>query len=208
MYKIYGLILYFILKLIKYTLKIKIIEEENIDPRETYICGIWHNKIVLSLFALDRIEKKAGLASPSKDGELISVPLKMMGFKMIRGSSGKDSVKSVVKLVKIVKEGYSIGTPLDGPKGPVFKAKQGMMYVAQKSGKPFVLLGGAYSDKWTFSKTWDKFELPKPFSKVVCIIGERMYISEEENLKDYQKIAEQELERLNKKAEEELKNFK
>lgn len=204
MYKIYGMLLYFILRIIGMTLKIKVIEEEKIDEKETYVCGFWHNKLVTALFCLDELGKKAGLASPSKDGELIAVPLEMMGYKMVRGSSGRDSIKSVVKMIKLVKEGYSLGTPLDGPKGPAFKAKKGMIYIAQKTGKPFVCLGGAYSKKWVFSKTWDKFQLPKPFSKVVCVIGKRMYIPQGVDTKEYQKLAEEELIRLNLKAEKEL----
>lgn len=205
MYKFYGILLYFILRIIKMTLKIKLIEEEKIDNKETYVCGFWHNKLIISLFCLKNFDKIGGLASPSKDGELIATPLEMMGYKIVRGSSGRDSIKSVVKMVKLIKEGYTLGTPLDGPKGPVFKAKKGMIYIAQKTGKPFICLGGAYSKKWIFSKTWDKFQLPKPFSKVVCVIGERMYIPEGGNIKEYQKIAEEELERLNLKAEKELR---
>jgi len=205
MYKFYGILLYFILRIIKMTLKIRIIEEEKIDSKETYVCGFWHNKLAISLFCLGELDKKVGLASPSKDGELIATPLEMMGYKIVRGSSGRDSIKSVVKMVKLVKEGYTLGTPLDGPKGPVFRAKKGMIYIAQKTGKPFICLGGAYSKKWVFSKTWDKFQLPKPFSEVVCVIGERMYIPEGENIKKYQQIAEEELKRLNLKAEKALR---
>lgn len=205
MYKFYGILLYFILRIIKMTLKIRIIEEEKIDSKETYVCGFWHNKLAISLFCLGELDKKVGLASPSKDGELIATPLEMMGYKIVRGSSGRDSIKSVVKMVKLVKEGYTLGTPLDGPKGPVFRTKKGMIYIAQKTGKPFICLGGAYSKKWVFSKTWDKFQLPKPFSEVVCVIGERMYIPEGENIKKYQQIAEEELKRLNLKAEKALR---
>lgn len=139
MYKFYGILLYFILKTIKMTLKIRIIEEEKIDSKETYICGFWHNKLAISLFCLGELDKKVGLASPSKDGELIATPLEMMGYKIIRGSSGRDSIKSVVKMVKMVKEGYTLGTPLDGPKGPVFRAKKGMLYIAQKNREAFYM---------------------------------------------------------------------
>lgn len=208
MYKFYGVLLYFILRIIKMTLKIKIVEEEKIDGEETYVCGFWHRKLIIALFCLDALEKKAGLASPSKDGELIAVPLKLMGHKMVRGSTGKDSVKSVVQIIKLIKEGYSLGTPLDGPKGPPFVAKKGMIYVAQKTGKPLIFLGGAYEKKWIFSKTWDKFQLPKPFSKVVCVVGKRIYIPKGEDIKKYQLLAEKELERINKIAEEELKKIK
>ena len=184
-YKRYGLILYYLLKIISKTMKIEIIKSSNLIDGQNYVCGFWHNKLVgASLGLINLSEKKAVLASPSKDGELISIPLEKMGFTMVRGSSGKDSIKSVLKLIKLVKDGYSAGTPLDGPKGPIYEVKPGMLYLAQKSEKALVPVGVAFSDKWIFEKTWDKFQMPKPFSKMVCLIGDPITIPKDANLED------------------------
>ena len=201
MYKFYGLLVYYIIMLIKLTLKIEIIGKENMSEEKPYVLALWHNKVVATVLALGFIKKRAGLASPSADGELISVPLEKLGYKMIRGSSGKDSVKGLVQLIKAVKEGYTIGTPLDGPKGPRFEAKQGMMYVAQKSGRPMVFMGAAYSKKWVLSKTWDKCQIPKPFSKVVCVISEPFYLEKSIPVEDYKEIVEKKLNDINEVAE-------
>ena len=201
MYKFYGLLVYYIIMLIKLTLKIEIIGKENMEEDKPYVLALWHNKVVATVLALGFIKKRAGLASPSADGELISVPLEKLGYKMIRGSSGKDSVKGLVQLIKAVKEGYTIGTPLDGPKGPRFEAKQGMMYVAQKSGRPMVFMGAAYSKKWVLSKTWDKCQIPKPFSKVVCVISEPFYLEKSIPVEDYKEIVEKKLNDINEVAE-------
>lgn len=201
MYKFYGLLVYYIIMLIKLTLKIEIIGKENMSEDKPYVLALWHNKVVATVLALGFIKKRAGLASPSADGELISVPLEKLGYKMIRGSSGKDSVKGLVQLIKAVKEGYTIGTPLDGPKGPRFEAKQGMMYVAQKSGRPMVFMGAAYSKKWVLSKTWDKCQIPKPFSKVICVISEPFYLEKSIPVEDYKEIVEKKLNDINEVAE-------
>ena len=104
-YRIYGNILYYLIKIIFLTLDVKIIgAEDEIDEKKGYVCGMWHNKLLISLLCLKALKKKAGLASPSKDGELISVPLEKMGYKMVRGSSGKESVKSLVQVIKLVKK--------------------------------------------------------------------------------------------------------
>lgn len=206
MYKFYGLLVYYIIMLIKLTLKIEIIGKENMKEDKPYVLALWHNKVVATVLALGFVKKRAGLASPSADGELISVPLEKLGYKMIRGSSGKDSVKGLVQLIKAVKEGYSIGTPLDGPKGPRFEAKQGMMYVAQKSGSPMVFMGAAYSKKWVLSKTWDKCQIPKPFSKVVCVISEPFYIEKSIPVEDYKEIVEKKLNDINEVAENLIKD--
>ncbi|MEG0391122.1 DUF374 domain-containing protein, partial [Cetobacterium sp.] len=94
-YKRYGLILYYLLKIISKTMKVEIIKSPLVKDNEGYVCGFWHNKLVGASLGLANIsENKAVLASPSKDGELISVPLEKMGFTIVRGSSGKDSIKS------------------------------------------------------------------------------------------------------------------
>lgn len=62
------------------------------------------------------------MSSPTKDGELISVPLEKMGYVLVRGSSDKNQISSTILLLKYLKKGYSIGTPLDGPKGPKRKS--------------------------------------------------------------------------------------
>lgn len=206
MYKFYGLLVYYIIMLIKLTLKIEIIGKENMSEEKPYVLALWHSKVVATVLALGFIKKRAGLASPSADGELISVPLEKLGYKMIRGSSGKDSVKGLVQLIKAVKEGYTIGTPLDGPKGPRFEAKQGMMYVAQKSGRPMVFMGAAYSKKWVLSKTWDKCQIPKPFSKVICVISEPFYLEKSIPVEDYKEIVEKKLNDINETAENLIKD--
>ena len=60
--------------------------------------NISFNNNLLSSFY---IEKRAVLASPSKDGELISVPLEKMGFHMVRGSSDKNSTSSLISLIRL-----------------------------------------------------------------------------------------------------------
>ena len=68
-YRRYGTILYYLLQIVRKTLKVKVIKNESIDEKnESYIFAFWHNKLVASTLCLDYIEKRAVLASPSKDG--------------------------------------------------------------------------------------------------------------------------------------------
>ncbi len=204
-YKRYGLVLYYLLKIISKTMKVEVIKSSLIKDGEGYVCGFWHNKLVgASLGLINISQNKAVLASPSKDGELISIPLEKMGFTVVRGSSGKDSIKSVLKLIKLIKDGYSIGTPLDGPKGSIYQVKSGMIYLAQKSGNAILPVGVAFSNKWTFEKAWDKFQMPKPFSKMVCILGDPIFIPENAEKEHYLDIVRDTLLELDKEAEMKL----
>lgn len=206
-YHIYGMLLYYVLRMIKLTLKIKVIKNSNFkENNENYVFGFWHNKLILPTLLFENIEKRAVLASPSKDGELISVPLEKFGFEVIRGSSGENSVGSVISLIKYLKKGYNIGTPLDGPKGPPYEMKLGMLYLAQKSGKSLIPIGGAYKSKWILSNTWDKFQIPKPFTKMVCIIGDPITISKDDNIEIYKEKIENALNEIDLKSEKYFNN--
>lgn len=205
-YRRYGTILHFVLKLVSKTLRFKVVKSGKLDPTDNYTYGFWHNKLVIASLCFGDIGKTAVLASPSKDGELIAVSLERMGLEVVRGSSNKDSVKSLIKLIGLVRKGYNAGTPVDGPKGPIYKVKPGMLYIAQKSGKKMVPVGGAFSNAWVFEKAWDKFNFPKPFSRVACVVGDPIEIPKDADLDEYALKMEAEIHRLDKEAEELLKS--
>lgn len=201
-YKYYGLALYYFIVILKKTFRFIRIPNDNVDEmHQNYILCFWHQKLLNSSLSMQHIPKKVGLASPSKDGELIAIPLEKLGFDIIRGSSNKKSISSLLTLLKFLKKGYTIGTPVDGPKGPPQKVKLGFLYLAQKSGVKIVPMGGAYSKKWTLSKTWDQFQIPKPFSKIVYALGDPMTVDETTNLEEFAIVLEKEINILNKKAE-------
>ena len=77
-----------------------------------------------------------------------------------------------------------------------------------KNKKQLVLIGGAYSKKWIFSKAWDKFQLPKPFSKVICVVGEPITIPKDINPKEYCDTIGDILLELNEEAEDIMKQKK
>lgn len=203
-FRFYGTLLYYVAKFLEKTLRVKEIFSEKYNPNEVYIYSLWHNKILIYLFAFKHVKKNVGLASPTKDGELIAVPCEKYGFEMIRGSSDKESVKSLIALLKKVKEGYNVGTPVDGPKGPPHEVKPGMVYLSQKSGKGILPIGVAYDKKWVFRKSWDKFQLPKPFSKAVVITGEPYYVPKDADIDEECKKIKALIDDMERKAQEEL----
>lgn len=204
-YRFYGTLLYYILRSLFATIEIKFINKGDIDVyNEAHVYCFWHNKLAMPTIFFKDIEKKVAMASPTKDGELISVPLEKLGYTLVRGSSDKQSVSSIISLLKYLKKGYSIGTPLDGPKGPKEKAKNGLLYLAQKSSTPLVPLGVAYQKKWIFEKTWDKFEIPKPFSKAYILVGEKINLNPNDDIEIFTEIIESKINEMNDLAEKYL----
>ena len=140
-YRILGTLLYYVLRIIASTLRIEITNKYEIDMQKPYIYGFWHSKLFITPIFFRNVEKKLAMSSPTKDGELISVPLEKMGYILVRGSSDKKSISSTISLLKYLQKGYSIGTPLDGPKGPKEEPKKGLLYLSQKTSVPLVPVG-------------------------------------------------------------------
>lgn len=199
-YVLIGKLVYFIIKLIHLTLKIETHYDDEYRKEEQYIYSFWHNKIYTSIVIFDFLEKKVGLISSSKDGEILNEIMKRYGFESVRGSSGKKGIRSLLGVLKMIKQGYNFGTASDGPRGPIFQAKPGMLYIAEKSGLGFVPVGAAYKRKWTL-KTWDSLEIPKPFTKMVVYFGKPIRINSENNNEEMIEYVNNEMNNINDKAE-------
>ena len=143
-------------------------------PQFPSIVAFWHGRMFLLPFALKSYaEKVAILISRHRDGELIARIVEKMGFKTVRGSSGKGKggERAFKEMVKLIEEGYTIAITPDGPKGPREVAKPGVAKLAMKTGVPVYPL--TFSASWKFNlNSWDRFLIPYPFSKCRVILGE------------------------------------
>ncbi len=202
-YKRYGKLIYFISRIIRITLRTKFVISEKYTKEKQYSFVFWHGTLFFPMLFMPKLSGKiANLVSASNDGHIATEALELYGFENVRGSSNKDSVRSLVKMVKYIKNGYSGGFAVDGPKGPIYKSKPGAVYVAKKAGIEIVPLGVACSRKWVFEKSWDKFQIPKPFAKVVYIIGEPITVPENVEMDEYTEFIDQKIKEVNVRAED------
>lgn len=173
---------HFISRLLVKTLRVDICVHPNVAIERQYIYGFWHDKQFAPIMLLAKSKlgqgKHACLVSASGDGEILSEWLKRLGYRLVRGSSSRKALSSLVNLIAVTKEGYSVGITADGPRGPMYKAKTGPAFIAYKAGVGLIPLGVAYSAKWKFNKSWDKYQLPKPFAKTIIYIGEPLAITD------------------------------
>jgi lysophospholipid acyltransferase (LPLAT)-like uncharacterized protein len=116
--------------------------------------------------------KPGFMISPSVDGEAPTMLAKFYGCHVVRGSGSYTGVRAVRGVHNaIVKEGISPAITPDGPRGPRFKLKPGAIFAAQITGRPVVPI--AYAARPAkLLRTWDKFVMPTPFSKIHIAIGE------------------------------------
>lgn len=113
----------------------------------------------------------ATMASDSRDGELISQVLERIGYAVARGSSTRGGLKALQQLRKFMNSGLIGVLTVDGPRGPRRKPKEGAVYLAQRSGAVLLPLRARCSSKWVFEKSWDHFQVPKPFSRCEVVFG-------------------------------------
>lgn len=191
----WGFLAYCLSKLIYCTLRVKIIRHPQYINHIPYLFAFWHGKQFLPVFELIRHHQTDGavLVSPSKDGDILTVWLQKMGYKVMRGSSRHNNIKALAMMMRKLKQGLSIGFGVDGPIGPIYQVKPGMTHMAQRTQVGIVPLGVAFSRKWIFAKAWDRYELPKPFSQAICYFSEPLHITEDADLDQSNRILEDRL---------------
>lgn len=111
------------------------------------------------------------LISQSKDGQILASATEHMGYLTVRGSSHRGAVAGLLAGMRKVQEGYSMTIAVDGPKGPIYKVKEGITAVSDKSRRPIVPVRGYPARKKVFEKSWNKATLPFPFTRIVLKIG-------------------------------------
>lgn len=179
-----GTAAYYLMRFLNFTLQIRFEKHAKVVTGEQYLFAFWHGKLFLPAVTLLRQQKTPGavMVSPSRDGEILTVALEKIGFAVIRGSSRDSGMRALLQTKRKLDRGYSIGFGIDGPIGPIHVIKPGMPFLAQKCKIKIVPVGCAFSRCWVFNKSWDKFELPKPFSKAGLALGEPIEIKPGDNI--------------------------
>jgi len=158
------------------TLRLKIEDPHGIVAlvrSQPVIFSIWHNRLLMLPRVFDPAfptRQSYGLISASRDGDLIARFIEGSGYGTIRGSSSRKGVIALRQLVDTLAAGGNVLVTPDGPRGPVYQASQGIVFVAQKSGAPVVPIHLEYSSCWRL-KSCDRFVVPRPFSTLRAIFG-------------------------------------
>jgi lysophospholipid acyltransferase (LPLAT)-like uncharacterized protein len=151
--------------------------------KQPVIFAIWHNRLLMLPRVFDPsfpTRQSYGLISASRDGDLIAIFIERSGYGTIRGSSSRKGVIALRQLVETLAAGGNVLVTPDGPRGPVYQASQGVVFLAQKSGAPVIPIHMEYSSCWRL-KSWDRFVVPWPFAKLRAIFGAPIQMPPMEN---------------------------
>ncbi len=153
-------------------------EQNIIDRYKSLIYASWHQRFFPGITFFSSRKPIAIMISQSRDGEMIANIVDMLGWCPVRGSSTRGGGPALKKIRGLALEGYKIGHIVDGPKGPFGNVKPGLLRIAQAAGKPIVPTITSAQKKWVFN-SWDRFMVPKPFSRVVIRFGEAIDVPAE-----------------------------
>ena len=169
-----------VLRLLVLTLRLRV--EDPSKMRELrrdgpYILVFWHNRLLLvpsawnRFFARYRPTHGVAMTSTSRDGELIAQFLRHFGMGSVRGSATRRGSVALRELVRATRHGHDNAITPDGSRGPLYEVKGGLILAAQLAGKPLLPVSFEYSSAWRL-KGWDRFFIPKPFSRITVILGD------------------------------------
>jgi lysophospholipid acyltransferase (LPLAT)-like uncharacterized protein len=140
---------------------------------KNYVVAFWHRSMGIGWY-LHKINI-AALVSQSKDGDVLANILKKWNYFVVRGSSSSGGKEALSLMVELTNKKYSLAITPDGPKGPAEKMKAGAVITAKRSNVPLFLVGIGIKKK-VVMKSWDKFEVPVPFTKVNVIYSDPIWI--------------------------------
>ena len=130
---------------------------------------LWHNRLFISpeIFRRYRWRRPLyGLVSASKDGAWLAAFYRMIGLMPVRGSSSNFGREAGRTLIELMKAGNDIGITPDGPRGPLYTLEPGVLVVTRRNNAPMVLMGAEFCGPFKRLRSWDRFYIPWPFTKV------------------------------------------
>ena len=133
------------------------------------ILALWHGRILPGLHYF-RNRGVVVITSQNFDGEWIARILHRFGFGTARGSTSRGGARALVQLRRDLLAGKPAAFTVDGPRGPARVVQPGVAFLAGATGHPILPYHIESSRHWTL-RSWDRTQIPKPFSTVALVIG-------------------------------------
>ena len=149
----------------------------------------WHQQFFSAIrhFQNYKVFNPIIMISQSSDGEIVAGVAERTGWNTIRGSSSRDGRGALKNMIANLKESKLAAHIVDGPRGPSGKVKVGVIRLAHATDAVIVPLSVSAEKAWYFN-SWDKFLLPKPFTKVLLRFGKMIKF---DRVKDREIVEEQ-----------------
>jgi lysophospholipid acyltransferase (LPLAT)-like uncharacterized protein len=169
--------------------------------------AFWHGRILPATYYFRR-RGIVVITSENFDGEWIARIIERFGYGTARGSTSRGGRRALLQLTRAMAAGRAAGFTVDGPRGPARVAQAGAIWLAQATGNP-VLPFHLEADRHWSLRSWDRTQIPKPFSTVALAVGEPIDVpahADRQALEQTRQILEARLRALEARAGEMLKS--
>lgn len=170
---------YAVIRLIGPTLRYEVLGWQHVEHAHKangrVIFAFWHRPI----FATAWWWRHRGIVvmnTTNFDGQWTRRVVERLGYGTAQGSSSRGGLKGLAVMAKKLEEGRDVAFTIDGPRGPRYVAKPGPVMLARRTGQPIVVFHIGLQHARTFEKSWDLFQVPNPFSRVIVVISRAIYV--------------------------------
>ena len=141
------------------------------------IMAFWHGRVLTATYFF-RGRGIVVMISENFDGEWIARIIERFGYGTSRGSSSRGGQRALLQLKREMAEGRTAGFAVDGPRGPARRVQPGVVWLAKLTGNPVVPFHMEASRSWSLG-SWDRTQIPAPFSTVALVVGQPIYVTAE-----------------------------
>ncbi len=158
-----------------------------VRDRRPFLLVVWHGKGLLPVFFFQGLplvvyssQPRDGPMRPlSRYARLLTLgALHHLGYQIVDAARFPSESRGVIRFLQVLERGSGGVIAADGPAGPIFHAKPGATFVAKKTGVTLIPVGAAMRHAIAFD-SWDRFEIPEPFTKGALVIGASMSIPDD-----------------------------
>lgn len=167
-------VLHSVFATLKQDLHTVVVNPYNSFGDQRYLFSVWHDSSIIAAFA-GKHHRTVALTSRHRDGSFVESIVAPLGVKSVRGSTGRSGQRAARELLEVAKQNDIVMTP-DGPRGPRRTMSRGIVFLASRTGNPIVPTAFACEKSWEIKSSWTTHTIPRPFSRVVLLAGQPIFV--------------------------------
>lgn len=180
-----------VLKALGATWRMRVHGQEAYNARNAagqhVVLVLWHGQMLACTYA--HRTPTAVMVSEHRDGEIIARILEAFGFTAVRGSSSRGGARVLLEAAGVLAGGMDVAITPDGPRGPRHSYAPGALMLAVRARAPIVSITSHVDRAWRL-RSWDAFEIPKPFARVTIGYSEPRAINSTNAREASERVAE------------------
>jgi lysophospholipid acyltransferase (LPLAT)-like uncharacterized protein len=162
------------------TWRVELVDQSHwatmVAQRRPFLFLLWHEAL-LPLLWHHRRQGVAILVSEARDGRYLAEFATRLGYRLLFGSSTRGGARALLQAVRAVEAGIPVAITPDGPQGPRRVMKPGILAAAERGGAVVLPIHAEAERAWRL-RSWDRFMIPKPFSRVRIGYGPPLAVPE------------------------------